>query len=475
MSTDPTAPHVESSRPGFQDALQRLCFSDEEFARKYEGWEEIGRGGFAVVVKTFCRDYGHPIAVKVFSQLDEEQLARFRQEVHNARLFHSRNVVKTFGATIRGTLAWIEMEYLDGPNLRKELERRHAERRPFSIDEAVGIGIAVSEALAAGHAADVLHRDVKPANILLPKSGDVVAKLGDFGVSRFSGHAKVTKTGCSPGTPQFWAPEVCNGRPPIAPSDVYSFSVCLYMLLSGNNYPYNIPEDAVVTTYQEAHRHQAPIPITVFNGAVPRPLQEILTLGMAKEPEHRPSIQELHDALIAAGATKPRTSLTAESQPRARATRRRLVVASIGGGLLVAATLFALVRPREMHRAPATPAEVPSEGAVRPSAAGQDGTAHVPTASSGATLPSNSFHASMDALAATVTNQSTSSVTVRQIAIMPEGEQPSTASSAVTLAPGESLMIPLEEFTPPLARGVRPRSLRVVTGTDTLEVTIAAP
>lgn len=472
MSGDATAPQVKSSRPGFQDALQRLCFSDEEFARKYEGWDEIGRGGFAVVVKTFCRDYGHPIAVKVFSQLDDDQLARFRQEVHNARLFHSRNVVKTFGATIRGTLAWIEMEYVDGPNLRKELEHRQAEKRPFSIDEAVGIGIAVSEALAAGHAADVLHRDVKPANILLPRTGDVVAKLGDFGVSRFSGHAKVTKTGCSPGTPQFWAPEVCDGRPPIAPSDVYSFTVCLYMLLSGNNYPYNIPEDAVVTTYQEAHRHQAPIPITVFNAAVPRALQEILTLGMAKEPEHRPSIQEVHDALISARAAKPGASPMIQSRPRTKPTRSRLVVAAIGGGLLMAATLFALVRAREIQRDPAAQPALPAER--RAGAADQDGTAGI-AVTSGASAPSSRFHASMDDLAATLTNQSTSAVTVRQVAIVPEREPPSTASPEATLGPGESLMVPLEEFTPRLSRGVRPRSFRVVTDTETLNVALAAP
>jgi hypothetical protein len=472
VSSDATAPQVQPSRPGFQDALQRLCFSDEEFARKYEGWAEIGRGGFAVVAKTFCRDYGHAIAVKVFSQLDEEQLARFRQEVHNARLFHSRNVVKTFGATIRGTLAWIEMEFVDGQNLRKELEHRQAEKRPFSIEEAVGIGIAVSEALAAGHAADVLHRDVKPANILLPKSGDVVAKLGDFGVSRFSGHAKVTKTGCSPGTPQFWAPEVCNGRPPGAPSDVYSFSVCLYMLLSGNHYPYNIPEDAVVTTYQEAHRHQAPIPITVFNAAVPRGLQEILTLGMAKEPEHRPSIQEVHDALIGARTSRPSVSSTPEGRPRAKPMRRRLVIAGIAAGLVLAATLFAVMRTREIQ--PETAAQSTLAAGHRAGVADQDSTAGN-AVTSGGSAPSSRFHASIDDLAATLTNRSTDAVAVRQLAIVLEGEPPCTASPAATLEAGESLMVPLEEFTPRPARAARPRSLRVVTDSETLSVALAAP
>jgi serine/threonine protein kinase len=453
MSSDPTTPHVEPTRAAFRDALERLCFSDEEFARKYEGWEEIGRGGFATVVKTFCRDYGHAIAVKVFSQLDEEQLARFRQEVHNARLFDSRNVVKTYGATIRGTLAWIEMEFVDGPNLRKELERRQKEEMPFRIDEAVAIGLAVSEALAKGHAADVLHRDVKPANILLPREGNPVAKLGDFGVSRFSGHAKVTKTGCSPGTPQFWAPEVCNGRPPIASSDVYSFSVCLYMLLSGNKYPYNIPEDAVVSTYQEAHRRQAPIPITVFNANVPRDLQEILTLGMAKEPENRPSIREVHEALVGVSSNAERPAT------RAPESQRRIGIRTVAAGAAVAATLVAsyLVfnasreQPQVSARPPALSTPDAVEASDRTSVATGDGRTRPPLA------------ASLDGHAVSVTNRSADPVNIREIQVSTNGRPVSSASIATVLNPGETLMVPFDEFVPKLASVLGSDRIEVVT------------
>jgi eukaryotic-like serine/threonine-protein kinase len=468
MSSDPTAPHVEPTRPAFRDALERLCFSDEEFARKYEGWEEIGRGGFATVVKTFCRDYGHSIAVKVFSQLDDEQLARFRQEVHNARLFDSRNVVKTFGATIRGTLAWIEMEFVDGPNLRKELERRQAEGTPFSIDEAVAIGLGVSEALARGHAADVLHRDVKPANILLPRAGDTVAKLGDFGVSRFSGHAKVTKTGCSPGTPQFWAPEVCNGRPPIASSDVYSFSVCLYLLLSGNRYPYNIPEDAVVSTYQEAHRRQAPIPITVFNASAPRELQNILTLGMAKEPENRPSIREVHEALVAVATNDGKAAAHAPLRPRTTGHAR-----TIAAGLAVAAAVAGSYFAANAALGRSGQASAPQRTQSTPNAVqGRDPT---PGMEAARRATPTVLDSAVDGHALTLTNRSTDALNVREIRLGEEGRTPSIASIGTSLSPGETLMVPFDEFTPkPDARTPGDR-VKVVTDGDDVTVTVAEP
>jgi serine/threonine protein kinase len=459
VSSDATAPQIQPPRPGFQDALQRLFFADEEFARKYEGWEEIGRGGFACVVKTFCRDYGHPIAVKVFAQLDEEQLARFRQEVHNSRLFHSRNVVKTFGATIRGTLAWIEMEYVDGPNLRKELERRQAEGQPFTVEQAVAIGTAVSEALAAGHAADVLHRDVKPANILLPRSGEVVAKLGDFGVSRFSGHAKVTKTGCSPGTPQFWSPEVCDGRPSAAPSDVYSFSVCLYMLLSGNHYPYSIPEEAVVSTYQEAHRRQAPIPITVFNPNVPQPLQEILTLGMAKEPEHRPSIREVHEALRS--ATSPALP-GHQSAPKREKPRRRLAqvgALAAAGAVAVASALYVLAGG-VLTRDNRSTLEEPSMPSAAPATASDSaGGSHIASAQEGRAL---GFVAAFEGPAVALTNRSQSTVGLKHLILVPEGQGESTLAIDAPLAPDETLLLPLDEFSPKPVIGTG-GTLKVVT------------
>jgi eukaryotic-like serine/threonine-protein kinase len=450
VSSDPTAPHVEPTRPAFRDALERLCFADEEFARKYEGWEEIGRGGFATVLKTFCRDYGHAIAVKVFTQLDDEQLARFRQEVHNARLFDSRNVVKTFGATIRGTLAWIEMEIIHGPNLRKELERRQAEGTPFTIDESIAIGLSISEALAKGHSADVLHRDVKPANILLPRAGDTAAKIGDFGVSRFSGHAKVTKTGCSPGTPQFWAPEVCNGRPPIASSDVYSFTVCLYMLLSGNRYPYNIPEDAVVSTYQEAHRRQAPIPITVFNAAVPRELQEILTLGMAKDPENRPSIREVHQALIAV-ATKDRPAATSAPRHPRRIGHVRTIVTGLAVAAVLAAGYFvanAVSRPSDRTSARSTPNAI---GERDPTSGEEAARAATPLA----------LESAIDGHALTLTNRSANAVSVREIRLGEEGPTLSIAAIGTALRPGETLMVPFDEFAPKPDENVRRTPARV--------------
>jgi hypothetical protein len=130
-----------------------------------------------------------------------------------------------------------------------------------------------------------------------------------------------------------------------------------------------------------------------------------------------------------------------------------------------------LCDPREIQRS-AAQATPPAERRAGAPGSGR----HTEFAvASGAGAPSSKFHASMDDLAATLTSQSASAVTVRQVVIVPAGEPPSTASAVATLAPGESLMVPLEEFTPRLSSGARPRSIRVITDSETLSLALAVP
>jgi len=424
--------------------------ADDEFARKYEGWNEIGRGGFASVVKTFCRDYGHDIALKIFSNLDDEQIARFRQEVHNSRLFHSRNVVKSFGASIRGALAWIELEYVDGPNLRKELERRAEHQVPFTEERAICIGIAVAEALAAGHAADVFHRDVKPANILLPRTGEVIAKLGDFGVSRFSGAAKVTRTGCSPGTPQFWAPEVCEGTPASAPSDVYSFTVCLYLLVSGNRYPYDVPEDALTSAYTNAHRHKTPIPIGVFNRGAGRDIHEIIVRGLAKDPDQRPSIKDVHDALVGARAQRA-TGFPVAAAPTRTTKTRDLAIAGVIGGLILAGAFALRTLPPPLGESGMLP--------PRTAATGEGGEQPM------AQAKISPFRVGLGGVAMDITNASSQPTANLRIRLKGSSGAAYEALAAGDLAPGEGVWIPLDQFHPSPPEGLRPEAVEITADT----------
>src|SRR5439155_588779 len=140
----------------------------------------------------------------------------------------------------RGSVAWIEMELVDGPDLKRELSLRD---RPFAVPEALSVGAAVAHALAAAHEAGVFHRDVKPANVLLPRSRRPMAKLGDFGTSRLAGAARITHTGLLAGTPQFVAPEVVAGGSAGPAADVYGLMLCVYLMLSGNRFPFERAED----------------------------------------------------------------------------------------------------------------------------------------------------------------------------------------------------------------------------------------
>ena len=279
----------EANGRGARDALHTLCLAEPIWAERYDGWIELGRGGSAAVVRTFNRDAGGEVALKVFYGLAAEDRVRFEREVRGAQCLASPLIVRTFSPFVRGSLAWIEMELVDGVDLRQELARRAAATRPFALAESCSVAACVAEALVAAHAAGVVHRDVKPANVLLPRSGSPAAKLSDFGISRILGATRVTATGLLAGTPQFAAPEVVTG-PEVGPAaDVYSLALCLYLMFSGNRFPYDLPEGATVAQWLRAHSDAQPRPLRAVDAAVPPEVAELVMAGLAKEPARRPT------------------------------------------------------------------------------------------------------------------------------------------------------------------------------------------
>jgi eukaryotic-like serine/threonine-protein kinase len=272
-----------------RDALHTLCLADPVWAERYDGWIELGRGGSAAVVRTFNRDAGGEVALKVFYGLAAEDRARFEREVRGAQRLASPFIVRTFSPFVRGSLGWIEMELVDGPNLRRELEERSATAREFTLPECCGVAACLAQALVTAHAAGVVHRDVKPANVLLPANGGPAAKLSDFGISRILGATRVTATGLLAGTPQFAAPEVVSG-PEIGPAaDVYSLALCLYLMLSGNRFPYDLPEGATVAQWLRAHSDAQPRPLRALVASVPSEVADLVGAGLAKDPARRPT------------------------------------------------------------------------------------------------------------------------------------------------------------------------------------------
>jgi len=348
------------------DALHNLCRADPVWAERYEGWTELGHGGSATVVRTHGKALGEDLALKVFPHLSRDEWTRFRQEVSTAQKLTSPFIVRTYSPFPRGTFAWIELELIEGDTLRQELDRRAAEGRRFTQDEVVAVGAAVAGALATAHEAGVTHRDVKPANVLLPRSGRPAAKLGDFGISRLAGAARLTSTGLLVGTPQFAAPEVAAGALAEPPADVYSFALCLYLMLSGGRPPFVVEDETSPTHWLRAHTEELPRPITDFDATVPGALASLLERALAKDPARRPTAAETLDVLSALQAGDPSVATTA---PRPR--RRGALVAGLTGGSLGAVAALALWTngggaPGARSAAPLEAAQARADDAVAP-------------------------------------------------------------------------------------------------------------
>jgi serine/threonine protein kinase len=430
-------------------ALHDLCRADPVWAERYEGWTELGSGGSATVVRTHSKVAGQDIALKVFLRTAAEDWQRFQAEVQNAQALVSPYIVRTYSPFRRESVAWIEMELVDGPDLRHELAMRST---PFILAEALSVGAAVAHALAAAHEAGVLHRDVKPANVLLPSSRRPVAKLGDFGTSRLAGAARITHTGLLAGTPQFVAPEVVAGSSAGPAADVYGLMLCVHLMLSGNRFPFDVAPDAPVAQWLKAHTDAPVIPIMVFNPAVPPSVAALLGRGLAKDPAQRPSAAEVA------------TALEGRELAQARAPRRswaRGVWLGAGAALvLLAGSAMLLREPAPQPVAPRVSTPSP-EASVGPVA--QETVAPPPTRPPRAEPPTPpaplkaSFHGELLTLSNTGPDPL---LDLRIVLIDPAGIR-HNAAAPDGIAPGEELHLAVEDFTPPMDPAAVPKRLEV--------------
>jgi len=362
--------------------LRNLLQADPRWTSRYEGWQVIGRGAFATVVKTYCKDLGADIAVKIFKNLDQEDRRRFQQEVRNAQTLDSPGVVRMY-SPFWGSPPWIEMEWVDGPNLKQELQRRATDSEQFSTLEGLDVGIAITEVLREAHDKRIVHRDVKPANILLPRSQHPLVKLADFGIARGEGAGRLTHTGTFPGTPQFGSPESFMGDAPLtAAHDVYSLGLCLYLVFSGNRFPWRVAPDAGMRSWMRLHVHVAPGTARRHVPALDRELDDLILRCLRKKPAKRPSTGDVLERLRQIRARLSAEASVAAPHPSAKriAANRRVLIAAAAGVLLVIAALSARLsgssRAARSHGQPVQSAEAMRTGSVQertppPAPAGQ--------------------------------------------------------------------------------------------------------
>jgi hypothetical protein len=414
-------------------------------------------------VRTFSRATGEDIALKVFHHLLPEDEQRFRQEVRSAQRLTSPHIVRTYGAFPRGRLAWIEMELVHGPDLRRELDRRAQEGTPFEPVAGLAIGQAIARALVAAHEAGVVHRDVKPGNVVLPESGTPIAKLGDFGLSRIAGSTRVTATGLLAGTPQFVAPEIVAGRAATAASDVYSLALTLYLVFSGNRSPYEIGPESSPAEWLRAHGEARPRPLRERAPGAPADVAQLLAQGMSKDPAARPTAAHFVRELggMASGAVT-----TGGMAAAPRRTRGWLVLAGAAAVALAAVALTrATVEPEAQLppvalRSPDVPSLGPFPVPTPPPLVLMHGSVATPEPSP-APRATSAFRVALAGGMLTILNESQGDERDLRITLRDAAGHAHRATAAGVLAPGEEVMLALDSFDPPPPAGFRPARVAV--------------
>ena len=307
----------------------------EALGDRYRLEEEIGRGGMATVYRARDLRHGRDVAIKLLSPEFPTRVGaeRFLREIELAAGLSHANILPVHDSGRVGELLWFAMPYVDGETLRQRVAREG--RLP--VRDAVRIASEVADALDFAHRQGILHRDVKPGNILL---SDEHAYVMDFGVARamdVEAGEHLTETGLAVGTPAYMSPEQAAGeRGLTARSDVYSLGCVLYEMLSGQlPFEGTSPQAVLVRRLTDD-----PAPIRSLRREVPPAVERALTKAMAREPNDRfGTAAEFRDALDAAvdrGAADALASVARRAAWRARASRRAHPVLVPLGVLLLA-------------------------------------------------------------------------------------------------------------------------------------------
>jgi eukaryotic-like serine/threonine-protein kinase len=321
---------------------------------RYELREIIGRGGMGTVYRATDLVLDRTVAVKVLpaalAEEDSRHIVRFQREARAAASLAHPSVVAIYDSGEDEDTRFIVMECVAGRSLSQVL-RADA---PLPPARAATIGAGVADALAAAHAAGIVHRDVKPGNVML--QADDAVKVLDFGLARSLGGSALTQTAAVLGTAHYMAPEQALGHPADERSDIYSLGCVLYALLTGR--PPFTGEAAAAILHQ--HVNSDPPPPSALNPGVSKELEETVMQMLAKSPAARPrTATQVRDRLTAlaaaprAAAGLPPTAVAARTervQPTAATRvlgvgpggRRRRRVAA-GAGLAAAAMLIAAI------------------------------------------------------------------------------------------------------------------------------------
>ena len=243
--------------------------------------EKLGEGGMGVVYKAQDTKLGRPVALKFLAPhllRDEEARKRFHREAKAAAKLDHPNICTVYEIDEVDGKTFIVMAFLEGRPLSKKIAEG-----PLKLNEALSVAGQIAEGLEAAHENGVVHRDIKPDNIMLLKGSRGLVKIMDFGLAQLAGSSKLTRGGSTLGTMSYMSPEQAQGAEVDRRSDVWSFGVVLYEMVSGQP-PFRGDFDQAVV-YSIVN--EAPEPLTAVRTGVPKQLEDIVNKALSKKPEER--------------------------------------------------------------------------------------------------------------------------------------------------------------------------------------------
>lgn len=330
---------------------------DKLIANRYQLLESVGQGGMADVYKAMDTILNRIVAIKILrGELadDPMTLLRFQREASAASKLSHPNVVDVYDVGESEGRHYIVMEYVRGRTLKQLIAQRGA----LHLDEAVDIMLQLTSAVAMAHEKHIIHRDIKPQNVLVKDDGTV--KITDFGIAVAHGSVQLTQHHTVMGSAHYLAPETTRGEAPTEAVDIYALGIVFYELLSGS-----VPFQGSNPTEIAVKHLRDPMPyIRDFNPTIPQSVENIILRATAKKVSERyATVEEMREDLLECRSPKmldveriqldddPVSAvqvkdgrLEVKDEPRAKGSRKKIVIAGIAGALcMLAAVLVALI------------------------------------------------------------------------------------------------------------------------------------
>ncbi len=256
---------------------EKDSFKGKTIARRYTIIEKLGEGGMGAVYKANDSRLERVVALKFLPAgmtRDENAKKRFVQEARAAAALDHPNICAVYEVDeVRGQ-SFIVMAYIQGLSLKDKIATGF-----LKVEDALGIAIQVAEGLAEAHSRGVIHRDIKPGNIMLTEKGQ--AKIMDFGLAKLEGKADLTKTSMVMGTTAYMSPEQARGDPVDQRTDIWSFGAMLYEMLAGTGPFGKKSNQALIYSIL----NEPPKPLTARRPDIPRPLEAERAQGSRKRPD----------------------------------------------------------------------------------------------------------------------------------------------------------------------------------------------